>query len=276
MPCDYNEIMLLLKDNDIKSKFIPSNLIQKKLDRVIVIADAAHSIGAEIANKKSVTLCDVSVFSFHSVKNITTGEGGAVVLNLPPPFDNSEVYNYLKHFHLYGQTKSAIDKNKSGNWRYDIVSQGMKANMNDVCASIGLSQIRRYASTLLPERKEIFETYNLGFLNESQFIRPEVQHENKVSSAHLYMLRFVDTTEKERDRIIDLLRESDVGVSVHYIPMAMLTLFKQSGYRIQDYPNTYSLYASELSLPIYNGLSMDQVQYVIEKVIEAFKLVKGH
>lgn len=241
----------------------------------MVLADSAHSIGATYNEKRSGALCDASVFSFHSVKNITTGEGGAVCLNFPEPFDNSEIYNYLKHFHLYGQTKSAQEKTGLGKWRYDIVSPGMKANMNDVSASIGLSQLRRYESDLLPHRKSIVNKYQAAFSEFSWATCPVIENANKHSSAHLFMLRFNDCNEDERDQLIAYLSENRVGVSVHYIPMAMLTYFKGEGYDIRDYPKTYELYANEITLPVYNSLSDDQTDYVIEQVIHCHTKVKN-
>jgi len=272
LPCDYFEIEKCLIEN--QHLFMPEHPNQEKLGRPLILADAAHSIGAEYEGKKSGSFCDVSVFSFHSVKNITTGEGGAVCLNLPVPFDNNEVYAYLKHFHLYGQTKSAFDKTKAGSWKYDIVSPGMKANMNDVSASIGLSQLRRYESDLLPHRKKIFEKYLNAFDQYSWAEVPQLQTQLKKSSAHLFMLRFNNITEEERDQIILQLTSNKVGTSVHYIPMPSFTYFKNVGYDIADYPMTYSNYAREITLPIYNSLKDEQIDYTIEQVLKAYESVK--
>ena len=253
MPCDYFELNKLVTEKS--HLFMPEHPNQEQLGRILVMADAAHSIGARYQDKRSGSLCDLSVFSFHSVKNITTGEGGAVCLNLPAPFDNESVYQYLKHYHLYGQTKSALDKTKAGKWRYDIVSAGMKANLNDVSAAIGLSQLRRYESELLPQRKALFSRYDEHFAEHDWAHRPVMTAGHKVSSAHLYMLRFHGVDEAGRDAIIDYLTEQRIGTSVHYIPMATFTLFKRLGYDIADYPQTYRNYACEITLPLYNGLT---------------------
>lgn len=268
MPCDYFEINKIVTNH--QHLFMPEHENQEQLGRILVLADSAHSIGAEYDGKKSGAFCDLSVFSFHSVKNITTGEGGAVCLNLPAPFDNEEVYQYLKHFHLYGQTKSALDKTKAGKWRYDIVSPGMKANMNDVSASIGLSQLRRYESTLLPHRKSIFNQYTSEFKKFDWAYTPSLTEDRKVSSAHLYLMRFRNVTEDQRDVLIDNLSANNVGTSVHYLPMATLTYFKKVGYDIKDYPQTYKNYSQEITLPVYNSLKEEQVEYTIENVIKAF------
>lgn len=265
-PCDYFELHDVLIQH--QHLFMPESQNQEALGRILVLADAAHSIGAEYDGKRSGAFCDVAVFSFHSVKNITTGEGGAVCLNLPKPFDNKEVYSFLKHFHLYGQTKSAKDKVGIGKWRYDIVSPGMKANMNDVSASIGLSQLRRYEATLLPERLAMFEKYNQAFSTYDWALTCPLDNDGKRSSGHLYMLRFLDLDEAGRDEMIHELSQCNIGVSVHYIPMAMMTYFKSVGYNIDDYPVTYKNYAHEISLPLYNTMTTEQQAYTISKVID--------
>ncbi len=268
-PCDYDEIFELVTNREIKRLFRPHSENQEKLNRILVLADSAHSIGAIYKGRQSGSLADISVFSFHSVKNITTGEGGAVCLNLRD-FSNHEVKTYLKHFYLYGQSKSALDKTKTGGWRYDIVSQGMKANMPDICAAVGLAQIRRYESDLLPERRAIFERYNDAFGRFDWAELPPYESSTKRSSCHLYMLRIKDISEDQRDRMIQFSSERGVGLSVHYIPMATFTFFKNIGYRIEDYPNTFTNFAREISLPIYNGLTIEQVDHVIATISKAY------
>jgi dTDP-4-amino-4,6-dideoxygalactose transaminase len=234
------------------------------------LADAAHSIGAFYKTKPVGTLADVTVFSLHSVKNVTTGEGGAICLNLPTPFSHDEEYKFLKALSINGQTKSAFEKNQVGGWRYDIIAQGLKVNMPDLCASVGLAQIRKYQSTLLPERRKIFQFYNEQFAKHDWAILPTGETGERVSSFHLYLLRIKDISEEQRDQIIQKVSEKGVGVNVHYIPMPMLTLFKNLNYRIADYPNTYRLYANEISLPVYNGLTEDKLKVVVETIVEAY------
>ena len=155
-PADYDSIMEIISSDVIRKKFRPNSKNQKKLNRVLVISDAAHSLGAKYKSKNIGSVTDITIFSFHSVKNITTGEGGAICLKLPNSFDSEEEYKFLKALSLNGQNKSAFDKNKIGGWRYDIIDQGLKINMTDVNAAIGLAQIRKYKSKLLLERKTIF------------------------------------------------------------------------------------------------------------------------
>ena len=146
----------------------------------------------------------------------------------------------------------------------------MKANMNDVCASIGLSQLRRYESDLLPHRKSIFDQYNSELEKYDWAYTRSLTAESKQSSAHLYLMRFHGVTEDQRDQLIDRLSTNKVGTSVHYLPMATFTYFKKIGYDIKDYPQTFKNYSQEITLPVYNSLKEEQVAYTIEQVIKAF------
>lgn len=269
-PCDYDRISEVLNDSEVKSQFIPQSPNQEKLGRILVLADSAHSIGASYKGKPIGTVADVSIFSLHSVKNITTGEGGAVCLNLPETFSHPEEYKFLKALSINGQTKSAFEKNQLGGWRYDIIAQGLKVNMPDICASVGLAQIRKYKSIFLPERKSIFEYYIHEFSKYPWAILPPGETDERTSSFHLFLLRIKEITEEQRDEIIHQISLKGVGVNVHYIPMPMLTLFKNLGYKMEDYPNTYKLYVNEISLPIYNGLTKEQLNVVVKVVIEAY------
>lgn len=270
---DYDAIFAAINAAEVRALFQPNTPEQEKLGRILVLSDAAHSIGAAYHGKDCGLCADVTVLSFHSVKNITTGEGGAICLNLPEPFDHTQEYTFLKALALNGQTKSAFEKNQPGAWRYDIIAQGLKINMPDICAAIGLAQIRKYRDELLPERIRIFEQYDAAFRQHDWAILPPLRDDaGSVSSAHLYLLRIKGYTEAQRDAMIQRISAHGVAVNVHYIPMAMLTLFKNLGYRMEDYPQTYANYQGEISLPIYNGLTPEQVAYVIGAVEESFDL----
>src|SRR5262249_31577848 len=143
-PCNYKAIHDIVQQPAVKQKFSPASPEQKMLGRMLILSDAAHSLGALYYEKKTGVLTDVSVFSFHAVKNLTTAEGGAVALNLPAPFDNGKIYQQLCISSLHGQDKDALAKTKKGNWRYDIVEAGYKCNMTDILASIGLVELERY------------------------------------------------------------------------------------------------------------------------------------
>jgi dTDP-4-amino-4,6-dideoxygalactose transaminase len=268
-PADYDRIKSILEDEQVRSRFSPATQAQEKLGRPLILADAAHSIGAHYRGRKSGVCADITVLSFHSVKNITTGEGGAVCLQLPPAFDPEAEYRFMKLYSLNGQSKSTYEKNIPGDWRYDIVEQGLKVNMPDLSAAVGLAQIRKYDRQLLPERFELFRLY-LELLGASDRLRlPLLQNgEGTVSSAHLFLLRIDGMTEAGRDRIIADMAREGIGLNVHYIPLPMMTLFRRLGFSMDDYPNTLRLYMNEITLPLYNGLTTDSVRVVCDKLLQ--------
>lgn len=271
-PCDYNSINELVIQNEIQKLFEPKNEIQKQLGRILILSDAAHSIGAIYNGKRTGSLTDVSVFSFHAVKNLTTAEGGAIALNLPDPFDNEEIYNQLCVKTLHGQNKDALAKTKKGAWRYDVVEAGYKANMTDINASFGLVELRNYSETL-EKRKHIFDLYSKGLEAKSWAQIPIYKTENATTSYHLYPLRIKGINEDQRDRIIDLIFEQEVSVNVHFQPLPMLSFYKKLGYKINDYPIAFDNYSREISLPVYYDLSDENVQIVINAVIKAVEQV---
>jgi dTDP-4-amino-4,6-dideoxygalactose transaminase len=273
-PCDYNAIMKLVNEQEITAMFKPETENQRKLGRILVLNDAAHSLGAWYeTGMRTGSETDIAIFSLHAVKNITTAEGGAICLNLPAPFDNEELYKELRQMSLNCQTKDAFSKSKAGGWRYDIVGFGMKINMADVNAAIGLAQIRQYNS-LLQERKRIFEMYNSAFSKTDWAITPPQKLDGRETSYHIYALRIKFFTEGMRDTMIEEIAKKDVAVNVHFIPMPMLSFFKEMGYDINNYPQAYENYKCEVSLPIYPQLTNDQVNFIIDTVIEAYEKVK--
>lgn len=272
-PCDYDQIMSLVQEPEICREFQATSAVQKKLGRILVMNDAAHSLGA-FYSKKQRTGCetDIAIFSLHAVKNVTTAEGGAICLNLPEPFNNEDLYKELRMTSLNCQTKDAFSKSKAGGWRYDIVGMGMKINMADVNAAIGLAQIREYPS-LLKERKRVFETYDKAFTECDWAITPPSIDGEKESSYHIYALRIKGFTEKLRDRMIDEIAKNEVAVNVHFIPMPMLSFFKSLGYDIKDYPQAYENFKGEISLPIYPQLNNEQLDFIIQTVKSAYYTV---
>lgn len=273
-PCDYEAIMALVRDPEIRDMFVPTSDVQDKLGRILVLSDSAHSIGAHYGNRRSGSETDIAIFSLHAVKNITTAEGGAICMNMPAPFDDDKLYDELRLRSLNCQTKDAFTKSKAGGWRYDIVGQGMKCNMADVNAAIGLAQIREYGH-LLAERKRVFHEYAEGFQPYAWAINPPAERPGKESSYHVYALRIRDITEQQRDAIIQEISKSEVAVNVHFIPMPMLTLFKNLGYDIARYPQAYRNYAHEISLPVYPQLTSEQAAFVVQTVVEAYNKVVG-
>ena len=271
-PCDYQAIMALVQEPEIKALFQPTSPVMEKMGRITVINDSAHSIGSRYKDRYSGTETDIAIFSLHAVKNVTTAEGGAICLNMPAPFDNEELYNELRLKSLNCQTKDAFTKSKAGGWRYDIVGMGMKANMADVNAAIGLAQIRQY-DHMLRERKRIFQTYDELFSRQPWAILPVSHQGYRESSYHVYTLRIRDISEEQRDAIISEISKSQVAVNVHFIPLPMLTLFRDMGYDINDYPQAYRNFAHEISLPCYPQLDDEKVRFVADTVIKAYQTV---
>jgi dTDP-4-amino-4,6-dideoxygalactose transaminase len=270
-PCDYKQINELVMRK--RHLFKPKSEEQKKLGRIMVISDAAHSIGASYRGEQTGVLTDVTIFSLHAVKNVTTAEGGAICLNLPMPFNNSELYNILRCYSLNGQTKDAFTKSKAGAWSYDIIYPGLKINMPDVLAAIGIGQMNTYLSESLPERIRIFEEYNAFFSTKDWAILPPYKSNNKSSSCHIYALRILNITELQRDQIITLIANFDVAVNVHFKPLPLLTLFKDMGYDIKNYPIAHQQYVNEISLPIYPQLTNEKIEYILKAICESVEEV---
>lgn len=272
-PCDYDAINALVNKDSVKNQFNAESEKQTLLNRILVISDAAHSIGALYKGTPAGKLTDLTIFSFHAVKNITTAEGGAICLNLPNSFDNEAEYKLMKLYTLNGQNKDAFTKSQAGGWKYDILFAGLKVNMPDVCAAIGLAQIRKYDSLLLQERERVARSYHAFFSKYKQFELPPLEDENRKSCFHLYALRLKNCTEVQRDSIIEEITQKGVAVNVHFIPMPMLTVFKNLGYKIEDYPVAYDNYSREISLPIYPQLTNAQIDYICEAVLASYKKV---
>ncbi|QIG89175.1 DegT/DnrJ/EryC1/StrS family aminotransferase [Chryseobacterium sp. POL2] len=275
LPCDYDAINDIVNDESVKSKFVANSENQKKLGRMLVLSDAAHSVGAMYKHKETGVWADITIFSFHAVKNITTSEGGAICINLPEPFNNDEEYATMRLWTLNGQTKDAFTKSQGGgsSWKYDIVFQGLKVNMPDVCAAIGLAQIRKYSSQLMEERKRVAERYHQYFSQKHWSQLPIIKDDSRTSCYHLYALRINNISEEQRDQMIEYISNNGVSVNVHFIPMPMLTLFKNLGYNIANYPVAYDNYSREISLPIYPQLSDTDVDYICNVIEEAYQKV---
>ncbi len=126
LPADYVELMALINEEQFKTQFSPSNEKQEKLGRILLLSDSAHSFGAQFKGKRSGALADISSFSFHAVKNLTTAEGGALCFNLPDSFKHDEIYKEFNTKILHGQNKDALAKTQIGNWKYDVIEPGFK------------------------------------------------------------------------------------------------------------------------------------------------------
>lgn len=273
LPCDYDAINALVNEKEIKNRFQPVNDEQDKLARILVLSDAAHSLGSYYNNKPAGSLTDITVFSFHAVKNLTTAEGGAIAFNLPAPFHNDKLYQQFCVKSLHGQNKDALAKTQKGNWKYDVVEAGYKCNMTDLQAAIGLIELARYKNDTLKKRKHICDLYSKHLLNYSWAELPIFKTDNSESSYHLFPLRIKGITEQQRDEIIQEIFNKDVSVNVHFQPLPLLSFYKNIGYRIADYPAAYDNYSREISLPVFYDLTDEQVETVVNAVISSVENV---
>jgi dTDP-4-amino-4,6-dideoxygalactose transaminase len=272
-PCDYDGIHALVSRPDIQKRFYPSTKEQEMLNRILVLSDAAHSLGAWYKGKRAGNLSEITVFSFHAVKNLTTAEGGAICLNLPEPFDNAAIYQTLNVKSLHGQTKDALSKSQAGSWRYDIIEPGYKCNMTDIQASMGLVELERYDTDMLVRRKQIFDAYAEAFLVYDWAQVPVYETNDRRSSYHAFLLRIKGITEEQRDLVIREIFRREVSVNVHFVPLPMMTYYKTAGYSISDYPVAFDSYSREISLPVYYDLTNEMVKTVIKAVVGAVEEV---
>lgn len=236
------------------------------LERPIVLADGAHSLGASFEGAASGSVADMTAFSFHAVKNLTTAEGGALAWR-SGIFDDTELYDSLMLLSLHGQTKDALAKSKAGSWEYDIAFPGYKCNMTDLQAALGLSQLSRY-DALLDRRHQIVAAYEAGL---ADLPIETLQHRSRGtegdpsfrSSAHLMLVRLTGKDEAFRNRFIEALAEQGVAANVHYKPLPLLTAYRDLGFDIENFPNAFAQYRNEVTLPLHTMLTDEDVAYVI-------------
>jgi dTDP-4-amino-4,6-dideoxygalactose transaminase len=272
-PCDYDALNDLVRENAYR--FEAGTDEQKKLGRMLVLADSAHSVGARYKGRRTGSLCDVAVFSFHAVKNLTTAEGGAVALNLPASFSNEELYRQLCVKTLHGQSKDALAKMQKGNWKYDIVEAGYKCNMTDIAAAMGLVELERYDSDTLVRRRQIVESYARALGSYEWAELPLFDRDGRTSSFHLFSLRIRGISEEQRDAILQKIFDRDVSVNVHFIPVPRMSFYRSLGYDAADYPVALDNFSREISLPVFYDLTDQQIATVVEAVAASVEDVLG-
>ena len=243
--CDYDKIFAAVESK--KHLFSPANDIQKAYGRVIVLADAAHAFGAKWHGKMCGEIADFTSFSFHAVKNLTTAEGGALTWRNHDGVDNESLYKQFQLLSLHGQNKDALAKTRLGAWEYDIVAPYYKCNMTDVMAGIGLAQLKRYPE-MLYRRRQIIERYNEGLKGRNVQVLDHFGDDHS-SSGHLYLVRLLGEDVEYRNAVIERMAERGIACNVHYKPLPMMTAYKNLGFDIVDYPNAYSQYHNEITLP---------------------------
>lgn len=284
---DYDTLFAVL--DSCKSKWNPQTDVQKRFDRVPVLADGAHSFGASYHGKTSGTVADLTAFSFHAVKNLTTAEGGALTWR-PGTLDDEETYKLLMLMSLHGQSKDALAKTKAGAWEYDIVFPGWKCNMTDIMASVGLAQLHRYPD-LLARRRALVSRYEAGLADmdldlihhysedgqpfacahalsddeaASKRAAEAASETGYASSGHLMLVRLTGKSQEFRNALITKMGEAGVATNVHYKPLPMMTAYKNLGFDIAAFPNAYAQFANEITLPLHTKLTDEDVDYVVD------------
>ncbi|MBM7572159.1 UDP-4-amino-4,6-dideoxy-N-acetyl-beta-L-altrosamine transaminase [Aquibacillus albus] len=251
-PAEYDEIM---------------SLAQKQ--GLIVIDDAAHALGATYKEKYIGSIADMTMFSFHPVKHITTGEGGMITT------DNELYYEKLLEFRSHGITR---DPHKLQNfhepWYYEMQELGFNYRMTDIQASLGLSQLKKL-KTFLTKRREYATKYNNAFKNMNEIITP-FQKQGSNSSWHLYILRLnVHKLKTNRNEIFKALQKENIGVNVHYIPVYLHPFYQQMGYKKGLCPRAESVYQEIITLPLFPKMSVEDLNDVIagvQKVISYYSI----
>ncbi|MBI9014041.1 MAG: DegT/DnrJ/EryC1/StrS family aminotransferase [Clostridiales bacterium] len=258
--CDYDRIFEIVESK--KHLFRPKNMIQKAFGRIVVLADAAHSIGATYKNQMSGSVADFTSFSFHAVKNLTTAEGGAVTWKDIAGIDNDEIYHEYMLLSLHGQSKDAFTKHQLGAWEYDIVAPYYKCNMTDIMASFGLVQLRRYPEMLL-KRRNMIEHY-MKLLEGLEVNYLHHYSDEQTSSGHLFLLRLCDKDDIYRNKVIEKMADHKIATNVHYKPLPMHSAYINLGFDIKDFPNAYEMFKNEITLPLHTLMTDEDVVHVSE------------
>ena len=224
-----------------------------------IIEDASHAIGGKYLDKPigGCQYSDITVFSFHPVKIITTAEGGLATTN------DKELLTRMQLYRSHGVTRDPelMTKDIEGSWYYQQVDLGFNYRMTDLQAALGISQMVRL-DEFVSTRHKVRERYDL-LLNGSRMIKP-YQDKNSYSALHLYPIQIhFDDVGKSRLQVFNELRLNNIGVNVHYIPVHTQPFFCQFGFRLGDFPNTEAYYNKAISIPIHSDMSVNQQDLVI-------------
>lgn len=240
-PCEMDELNQIAKENNL-----------------IIIEDAAHALGAEYKGKRVGSISDLTTFSFHPVKHITTGEGGMITTN------SKELYDKLILLRAHGITRNpSIMSEYQGDWYYEQLELGFNYRITDIQCALGISQMAKMAK-FIERRKQIALKYNQAFSKCKGIVTP-YQQDGCSNSWHLYVIQVLS---KERKVIFDALREKNIGVNVHYIPVYKQPYYQKHGYSHLNCSNAENIYKHFISLPIYVGLTDEEQNYVIQQVKE--------
>jgi len=243
-PCDIDEINEIAEKHDLT-----------------VIEDASHALGSEYKGKKVGGLTNLTVFSFHPVKAITTGEGGMVLTN------NKDYYENLLIFRTHGITKDPKKLQKNdGQWYYEMQSLGYNYRLTDFQCALGINQFKKLEK-FIKRRREIVERYNEAFSETKEIATPYEKRDVR-SAYHLYVIQLnLERLKADRKAIFDAFRSENIGVQVHYIPVHYQPYYQQKfGYKKGDFPNAERYYERAITLPLFPKMSNDDVDGVIQAV----------
>lgn len=244
------------------------NAIRKiaKKHKLIIIEDAATAIGASYKGKKIGNIGDMTCFSFHPIKNMSTGDGGMVTTN------NKAYAERLMLLRLHGMSKEAWKRHTAaGSWKYDIVEPGFKYNMTDIQAALGRVQLKRLDG-FIKTRKQYARIFDRELAKIPEITIP-IHSENSGTAYNLYTIR-INTTNLNvsRDEIVELLKQEQIGVSVYYIPLYEFSYFQKNlKLKKKDFPNAEKVYQSMMSLPLYPKMNLKDVNRVINTLSDIIK-----
>lgn len=235
--------------------------IAKKYN-LTVIEDGAHALGAEYNGKKVGQISEMTTFSFHPVKHITTGEGGMVTT------DNKELYDRLLLYRNHGITRNKdqfvnYNEQTDGNWYYEQIVLGYNYRLTDFQSALGITQLDKMEASL-KRRNEIVRIYedNLSGIKEIKI--PYIK-DNIGSAWHLYIIRIIDES-IDRKEVFARLREKNIGVNVHYIPIHLQPVYQRLGYANGSCPRVEKVYREMITLPIHPKMSNEDVYYIIDSI----------
>ena len=225
-----------------------------------VVEDACHALGAEYRERRVGSIAHLTVFSFHPVKHLTTGEGGMVTTS------SAAHAEALRRFRNHGISSDALQRQTAGQWHYEMVLLGYNYRLTDVACALGLSQLKKLEANLA-RRRQIASLYAAAFRKVPSVIPPSVRAD--VNPAwHLYPIRFdLDHLKTDRGQLFRALRAENIGVNVHYIPVHLHPYYRDHfGYRGGEYPGAEGAYDRLISLPMFHGMSDEDVRDVIHAV----------
>ncbi len=228
----------------------------------LIIEDASHALGGKYL-EKFIGCCqysDITVFSFHPVKLVTTAEGGLATTN------SKKLYDKMNLYRTHGVTRDGVLMNSKNNqpWYYEQIALGLNYRMNDIQAALGISQMKRL-NTFVKKRHAIQERYDI-LLNNLPITKP-YQNKDCFSALHLYPIQIeLEKVNKSREQIFNELREKGIGVNVHYIPIHTHPYYKQLGFQKGDFPNSEFYYSRAISIPLFYNLTIEQQDEVCEKL----------